>query len=109
LNSKLKPSEGFRKIALPSLLYRYFYDMKLAFVEVHRLLKEEKYFCLIVGHNHTTIGGNRTDIDTPKLLSFIGKEVGFKIHEILPLEAYQRYGLNSLNAVQQESLIVFKK
>jgi DNA modification methylase len=109
LNSKLKPSEGFRKIALPSLLYRYFYDMKLAFEEVHRLLKEEKYFCLIVGHNHTTIGGSRTDIDTPKLLSFIGKEVGFKIHEILPLEAYQRYGLNSLNAVQQESLIVFKK
>jgi len=109
LNSKLKPDEGFRKRELPSLLYRYFYDMKLAFQEVYRLLKVEKYFCLIVGHNHTTIGGKRTDIDTPKLLTFIGEEIGFKVHEILPLEAYQRYGLNSSNAVQQESLIVFKK
>ena len=109
LNSKLKATDGFRKRALPSLLYRYFYDMRLAFKEVYRLLKKDKYFCLIVGHNHTTIGGKRTDIDTPKLLSFLGNEIGFKIHEILPLEAYHRYGINSLNAVQQESLIVFKK
>jgi site-specific DNA-methyltransferase (cytosine-N4-specific) len=109
LYAKLKKDDGFRKQALPSLLYRYFYDMNNAFKQVHRLLKKDKFFCLIVGHNHTNIGGKRTDIDTPQLLSLIGKAVGFKIHEILPLEAYQRYGLNSTNAVQQESLIVFKK
>lgn len=109
LNNKLKPSEGFRKKALPSLLYRYFCDMKLAFKEVHRLLKKDKYFCLIVGNNHTKIGGERTDIDTSKFLSFVGKQVGFTVHEILELDAYQRYGLNSSNAVQKESLIVFKK
>jgi len=109
LNNKLKPSEGFRKKALPSLLYRYFYDMGLAFTEVHRLLKKNKYFCLIVGHNHTNIGGERTDIDTPKFLSYVGKQIGFTVHEIIELDAYQRYGLNSSNAVQKESLIVFKK
>lgn len=109
LNSKLISGEGFRKQALPSLLYKYFCEMHLAFNEVFRLLKKDKYFCLIVGHNHTTIGGGRTDINTPELLSLIGKEIGFTIHEILPLEAYQRYGLNSSNGVQQESLIVFKK
>lgn len=109
LNNKLKPDEGFRKKALPSLLYRYFSDMELAFKEVHRLLKKGKYFCLIVGNNHTKIGGERTDIDTSRFLSFVGKQVGFTIHEILELDAYQRYGLNSLNAVQKESLIVFKK
>ncbi len=109
LNNKLKPNEGFRKKALPSLLYRYFNDMELAFQQVHRLLKKGKYFCLIVGHNHTTIGGQRTDIDTPKFLSYVGKQVGFTLHEIIELDAYQRYGLNSSNAVQKESLIVFKK
>ena len=109
LNKKLKVSEGFRKKALPPLLYRYFTDMRTAFKEVYRLLKKDKYFCLIVGHNHTTIGGNRTDIDTPKLLSYLGQQIGFEIHEIIELEAYQRYGLNSSNAVQKESLIVFKK
>lgn len=109
LNKKLSKDDGFRKQALPSLLYRYFHDMKMAFSEVHRLLKKDKFFCLIVGHNHTNIGDKRTDIDTPYLLSLVGKEVGFKIHEIMPLEAYQRYGLHSNNAVQKESLIVFKK
>jgi len=109
LNKKLKASEGFRKKALPPLLYRYFTDMGIAFKEVHRLLKKDKYFCLIVGHNHTMIGGARTDIDTPRLLSYLGKQIGFEIHEIMELEAYQRYGLNSSNAVQKESLIVFKK
>lgn len=109
LFKKLKPEEGFRKRALPALLYRYFHDMGLAFKEVHRLLKPSKYFCLIVGHNHTMIGGSRTDIDTPKLLSYIGKQAGFNLHEIIELDAYQRYGLNSSNAVQKESLIVFKK
>jgi len=109
LSNKLKPTEGFRKKALPTLLYRYFNDMGLAFKEVYRLLKKEKYFCLIVGHNHTTIGGQRTDIDTPRFLSYIGKQIGFTIHEIVELDAYQRYGLNSTNAVQKESLIVFKK
>lgn len=109
LNKKLKASEGFRKRALPPLLYRYFNDMGLAFKEVHRLLKKDKYFCLIVGYNHTTIGGGRTDIDTPKLLSYLGVQMGFTLHEIVELDAYQRYGLNSSNAVQKESLIVFKK
>ncbi len=109
LNKKLKASEGFRKKALPPLLYRYFNDMAIAFKEVYRLLKKDKYFCLIVGHNHTTIGGTRTDIDTPKLLSYLGRQIGFEINEIVELEAYQRYGLNSSNAVQKESLIVFKK
>lgn len=109
LNSKLNSNEGFRKQAVPSLLYKYFYEMSLAFKEVHKLLKPNKYFCLIVGHNHTTIGGKRTDINTPELLSLIGNQVGFLIHEIIPLEAYHRYGLNSSNSVQSESLIVFKK
>ena len=51
LNSKLKPGEGFRKKALPSLLYRYFYDMELAFREVHRLLKKVN----ILLNSHITI------------------------------------------------------
>src|SRR5205085_2380694 len=51
LKSKLKKNEGFRKRALPTLLYRYFYEMQSAFRQVYRLLKKDKYFCLIVGHN----------------------------------------------------------
>lgn len=109
LYSKLSKEDGFRKRALPSLLYRYFYDMKRAFKNVHNHLKPNAHFALIVGHNHTMIGGTRTEINTPELLGIIGTQIGFKLHEMTALEAYQRYGLNASNAVQKESLIVFKK
>lgn len=105
---RLKNSDGFRKQAVPSLLYRYFVDMKNSFAEIRKLIRKDGQFALIVGHNHTMVGNVRTDIDTPMLLSIIGEDVGFKIHEITPLETYHRYGLNSLNAVQKESLMVFK-
>lgn len=109
LLNNLSPKDGFRKKALPSLLYKYFAEMLQAFIEVHRLLKSEKCFCLIVGHNHTNIGDIRTDINTPELLTHIGIQAGFELIELTELEAYQRYGLHSTNAVQRESLIVFKK
>lgn len=101
--------DGFRKRAVPSLLYRYFFQMKNMFEKLEQKLKPNGHFALIVGHNHTTIGGVRTDIDTPEFLVHIAMSLGFKLIENTPLEVYQRYGLNSLNAVNKESLIVFKK
>lgn len=106
---KINSKDGFRKRALPALLYRYFSEMLVMFIQVHRLLKSNKHFCLIVGHNHTTIGGDRTDINTPELLTCLGIQAGFELSEHTELEAYQRYGLHSSNAVQKESLIVFIK
>jgi SAM-dependent methyltransferase len=109
LMNKLSEHDGFRKKALPTLLYRYFCEMQGAIQSVYNQLKFDKYFALIVGHNHTTIGGIRTEIDTPFFLASLGENIGFTIHEVTKLEAYQRYGLHALNAVQSESLIVFKK
>lgn len=109
LLGKLSSTDGFRKKALPTLLYRYFYEMQEAIRSVYNQLKPDKCFALIVGHNHTTIGGRRTEINTPQLLGTLGEGVGFTLHELTQLEAYQRYGLNATNAVQSESLIVFKK
>jgi 16S rRNA G966 N2-methylase RsmD len=109
LMNMLEHSDGFRKKALPSLLYRYFYDMQVAFQAVLHQLKKDKFFALIVGHNHTMIGGKRTEIDTPEFLTYLGQNIGFTVHEVTKLEAYQRYGLNASNAVKSESLIVFKK
>ncbi len=109
LLTKLSDNDGFRKQAVPSLLYRYFSQMKVAFIEVKRKLKPGGHFALIVGHNHTNIGDKRTDIDTPGLLIKEALAIGYELIENTPLEVYQRYGINSLNAVNKESLIVFKR
>ena len=83
--------------------------MKDMFEKIEQKLKPGSHFALIVGHNHTTIGGTRTDIDTPKLLVELALSVGYGLTENTPLEVYQRYGLNSSNAVNKESLIVLTK
>lgn len=109
LYQRLDADDGFRKKALPQLLYRYFYDMRRMFAKVQQSLKPGAHFALIVGHNHTTIGGVRTDIDTPAMLGPVGASEGLKLAESMPLEAYQRYGLHMNNAVQKESLLIFQK
>ncbi len=109
LLQKLSSTDGFRKRAVPSLLYRYFFQMKNMFETVQKKLKPNSHYALIVGHNHTTIGGSRTDINTPELLVKIAESVGLELSENTPLEVYHRYGLNSQNAVNKESLIVFRK
>ena len=109
LFQNLTNKDGFRKRAVPSLLYRYFYQMKNMFETVNSKLKPNSYYALIVGHNHTTIGGNRTDIDTPHLLVEVAQSIGLELSEKTPLEVYHRYGLNSKNAVNKESLLVFRK
>lgn len=109
LEDTLAITDGFRRRAVPSLLYRYFSDMKKAFENIAYVMKEKSFFALVVGHNQTTIGGVKHRIDTPTLLSHIAEQVGWKVTEITKLQTYQRYGLHNANAINEESLIVLKK
>ena len=109
LYNSLSPDDGFRKRAVPLLLYRYFSDMKQMFASVHNLLKSYAKYALVVGNNKTTIGGKTTVIDTPRLLSIIAADYGWGVEELIPLQTYQRYGLNMKNAINHETLIILKK
>lgn len=109
LDNSLSPDDGFRKRAVPLLLYRYFSDMKQMFGSVRNLLKPSAKYALVVGNNKTTIGGQTTIIDTPQLLSIIAANHGWIVDELIPLQTYQRYGLNMKNAINHETLIILKK
>lgn len=109
LQSSLGASDGFRRQAVPPLLYRYFVDMKLMFINVNKLLKKGSKFCLVVGHNQTTIGGVKHSFDTPTMLVEVALSIGWKLQELTQLQAYQRYSLHSQNAINEESLIVLVK
>ncbi len=108
LHEALKETDGFRKQAVPFLLYRYFKDMRRMFSSLYSLLQEGAYYCLVVGYNRTSIGGGVL-IDTPRLLSNEAKSTGFSLESIIPLETYQRYGMHVKNAITSEALIVLKK
>jgi site-specific DNA-methyltransferase (cytosine-N4-specific) len=109
LERNLSKNDGFRRQAYPYLLYKYFYDMHIAFRNLCFLLKKGGDFCLIVGKNKSRIGGKDTIIDTPYFLSLIAEKAGYSIQEFIPLETYQRYEAHLKNSIDQEILIVLRK
>ena len=104
----LSDSDGFRKQAVPVLLYRYLSEMKSMFLNVSKMLKTGAPYALIVGHNKTTLGGKQFFLNTPELLAKLAQSCGWIIEEIIPLETYKRYGINSKNAIGEESMIVLR-
>ena len=100
--------DGFRRQAVPVLLYRYFASMRQSFQSIRGNMRSNAPFGLIVGHNHTVLGGVRYDIDTPIHLASLAVHSGWTLEEILPLQAYQRYGYHVSNAVNAESLVILR-
>jgi hypothetical protein len=103
------PDAGFRRKAVASLLYRYFARMGSSFDRWHSVLAPGESAALIVGHNHTTAGGERIAIPTPELLGYVAETRGFDVHEIVKLETWPRYGLHSANAVPGEDALVLRR
>ena len=106
LRDSLNGQDGFRRKAVPVLLYRYFASMRNSFRAVRGVMRSGAPFALIVGHNHTVLGGTRYDIDTPSHLAALAAQTGWKVDELMPLQAYRRYGYHVGNAVRAETLVV---
>lgn len=104
----ISSKDGFRRQAVPPLLYRYFVSMRDAFINISSMLKGGAPFALIVGHNSTTLGGKRFDINTPDHLAGIASTVGWTVDERIPLQTYQRYGYHMTNAISAETLLLLR-
>jgi hypothetical protein len=100
--------DGFRRQAVPSLIYRYLAHMRDGFRAVARLLRKGAPYALIVGHNHTVLSGVRRDIDTPSHLASLAQSEGWLLEEAMPLQTYPRYGLHAVNAVEAETLLILR-
>ena len=109
LAGALGNDDGFRRQAVPTLLYRYLASMRDALRSVHKVLLPNAPFALIVGRNHTVLGGERYEIDTPAHLANMAAEVGWQVEELLPLQTYQRYGYHMNNAIAHETLLLLRK
>lgn len=97
---------GFRRRAVPGLLYRYFAQMAAAFGQVRLALEAGERAVFIVGVNRTGRRDNEILIDTPRLLGEVASGRAFELDEILPLETWPRYGLHHENGVRGESAIL---
>jgi site-specific DNA-methyltransferase (cytosine-N4-specific) len=109
LTKSLSSSDGFRRQAVPVLLYRYLAGMKSTFTNLHRLVRNGGKMAWVVGVNQTKLGGTPIVIDTPKLLSSIASQAGFTVEDPIPLQTYQRYGLHQQNSIRKESILMFRR
>ena len=108
LRKMMGKEDGFRRQAVPVLLYRYFASMMRSFRAIRRNMRSQAPFALILGHNHTVLGGVRYDIDTPAHLASLASHCGWTVEEIIPLQTYRRYGYHMNNAVSAESLLILQ-
>jgi len=108
LLSAIGPDDGFRRKAVPGLLYRYFGAMRDSFRSVRRMIKRGSRYALIVGHNHTVLSKVRRDIATPAHLSNLAQSTGWIVEEAIELQTYRRYGLHAVNAVEAETLLILR-
>jgi|SRR5579859_231969 len=108
LQNALTPKDGFRRLAVPTLLYRYFASMQESFRSIRAVMKPKAPFALIIGHNHTVLGGVRYDINTPAHLASIAANAGWKVDEFIELQTYQRYGYHMNNSVGAETLLILR-
>ena len=106
LKSSIQKSDGFRRRAVPILLYRYFADMADSFRLIRQKVVQGTPYALVVGTNHTVLGGCRFDIDTPEHLVNIAENCGWSLQEVIKLQTYSRYGYNVNNSVTAERLIL---
>lgn len=108
LQKVLTDQDGFRRQAVPRLLYRYFADMADSFASVRKVMKPAAKYGLIVGGNHTVLGGQRFDINTPSHLASLAVSRGWKHLETVELQTYKRYDLHSKNASTTEALVILQ-
>jgi len=108
LQDSLGESDGFRRQAVPTLLYRYLESMRDSFRAIRQAMKPGAPFALIVGHNHTVLGGLRHDIDTPAHLTSLAHDTGWTVEELVSLQTYRRYGYHVGNAVRAETLVILR-
>ncbi len=109
LSDSISKNDGFRRLAVPHLLYRYLVGMSKVFRNIHPFFKENAPFALIIGHNSTTLGGKHIDIDTPNLLMEVALSQGWKFEKKISLDAYYRYALHKKNSITSEDMLILRK
>lgn len=100
---------GFRRKNLPSLLAKYFFDMKEVLRQMESLLKAGSPAYVVVGNNHTVAGGERVEIETGSLLVEIAESIGLLPGDHIPMEMLTPRDIFKRNAIATEDILVFKK
>ena len=102
---------GFRRKNKPSLLYRYFMDMRTAMLQMYRLLKKDGICIIIIGDNVTTAGNAKCQIPihTAQYLRLIAESIGFQTVEEIPITVSRENVAHFRHAITKNKILIFKR
>ena len=102
---------GFRRKNTASLLYRYFMDMRMAMLQMHRLLKRNGVCTIIIGDNVTTAGDAKCQIPIPtaRFLRQISESIGFQLEEKIPITVSRENVAHFRHAITKNKVLIFKR
>lgn len=100
---------GFRRKNLPTLLAKYFFDMRDVFRGVAQILKPGARAYVVVGNNHTVAGGERVEIGTANLLIDVAQAAGLCPEDHVPMEMLVSRDIFKKNAVASEVILAFRR
>jgi DNA modification methylase len=99
---------GFRRKNLPSLLAKYFFDMRGSLIEMKQMLKAGAPAYIVIGNNHTIAGGQKVEIKTDNLLGQLGEAVGLNLEETISMDMLISRDIFKRNAVASETILCFR-
>lgn len=99
---------GFRRLNLPSLLSKYFFDMRTAFYQMAAVARPASPMVMVVGNNHTVAGGERIEIRTPQLLASIAETIGYSIVDSIPMDMLTSRDIFRSNAGTAEAILMLR-
>src|ERR1041384_1745906 len=100
---------GFRRRNLPSLLLKYFFDMREVLVGLRMVVREGAHVFIVVGNNHTVAGGKHIVIPTAEFLSSIAESIGFTLLRGTDMDMLVSRDLFRKNAIGSEKIVHLQK
>jgi site-specific DNA-methyltransferase (cytosine-N4-specific) len=100
---------GFRRRNLPSLLGKYFLDMRDVLAAITKILRPGASAYVVVGDNHTIAGGQRVEIETATHLASLAETVGLEIRNRLSMDMLVSRDIFRKNAVESECILSFRR
>ena len=100
---------GFRRENMPSLLWRFFLDMKENLTQVRRVMKPGAKAFYVVGNSKTRAGDDWTVIDTCAHIAQIAEFVGLTHVESISIDVTTENYNHIKNAITKNKIIVLQK
>jgi site-specific DNA-methyltransferase (cytosine-N4-specific) len=100
---------GFRRMNLPCLLYKYFWDMDVVLHQAAGALKPGSVCAIVIGDSYTVAGTRRVRIETGSHLIACAEQHGFQLEERIAMGGQTRYLPHQRNTIPDEEIILLRR